>query len=215
MKIDAGVASIGGAAASIGAAFGGSKLAWSRQKRMMQKRHQWEVADLRAAGLNPILSAGGAPSMASPQAPQIPDLQKVGDQAIKSRQNKAERSRMKVQRRQMGVAMEQARSQIGLNTASALRQAADAGLSMAQTGLVNLQYPRAALDASIAGSASGQVAAQTGVWAPHVQAVAQILGALGIGRMAFRSAAPGAAKPTNRNIERNYRIDSSGQWEKR
>lgn len=28
-------------------------------KTMMQSRHQWEVDDLRAAGLNPILSAGG------------------------------------------------------------------------------------------------------------------------------------------------------------
>jgi len=44
-----------------------SKLAWSRTKRMMQNRHQWEVNDLRAAGLNPILSAGAAPSMGTPQ----------------------------------------------------------------------------------------------------------------------------------------------------
>lgn len=42
-----------------------SKTAWSRTKRMMKKRHQWEVRDLRKAGLNPILSAGAAPSMGS------------------------------------------------------------------------------------------------------------------------------------------------------
>ena len=29
----------------------------------MKNRHQWEVSDLRKAGLNPILSAGAAPSM--------------------------------------------------------------------------------------------------------------------------------------------------------
>lgn len=33
--------------------------AWSRQKLAAQNAHQWEVADLRAAGLNPILSATG------------------------------------------------------------------------------------------------------------------------------------------------------------
>lgn len=33
--------------------------AWRRQKQAAQSAHQWEVADLRAAGLNPILSATG------------------------------------------------------------------------------------------------------------------------------------------------------------
>lgn len=33
--------------------------AWSRQKFAAQNAHQWEVNDLRAAGLNPILSATG------------------------------------------------------------------------------------------------------------------------------------------------------------
>lgn len=36
-----------------------SRKAWQRQKEAMQNAHQWEVADLRAAGLNPILSATG------------------------------------------------------------------------------------------------------------------------------------------------------------
>lgn len=39
-----------------------SRKAWQRQKEAMQHQHQWEVADLRAAGLNPILSANGGAS---------------------------------------------------------------------------------------------------------------------------------------------------------
>ncbi len=50
-----------------------SKIQWKRTKRMMKNRHQWEVDDLRAAGLNPILSATkGPPSMGSPALMQIP-----------------------------------------------------------------------------------------------------------------------------------------------
>lgn len=55
----------GGAMSTVGSAIG-SALGFSAQdkslrfqKQMAKNKHQWEVADLRAAGLNPILSAGG------------------------------------------------------------------------------------------------------------------------------------------------------------
>lgn len=47
-----GIANVGSSALS--AYFG-----WKHQKEAMKNRHQWEVEDLRNAGLNPILSAGG------------------------------------------------------------------------------------------------------------------------------------------------------------
>lgn len=55
--------------------------AWSRQKQAAQSAHQWEVADLRAAGLNPVLSATGGnganlPSVAVAQTAnsEAPDI---------------------------------------------------------------------------------------------------------------------------------------------
>lgn len=54
-------------------------------REMMQNRHQWQVADMRAAGLNPILSAGGTPSMgASAQAAPSQDPGAAGLQAALS-----------------------------------------------------------------------------------------------------------------------------------
>jgi hypothetical protein len=53
---------VASAAGSIGDLLTGgyfSRKAWQRQKEAMQNAHQWEVEDLRKAGLNPVLSAMG------------------------------------------------------------------------------------------------------------------------------------------------------------
>lgn len=47
-----------------------SSKAWRRQREAAQNAHQWEVEDLRKAGLNPILSAHG--SGASAGAASVP-----------------------------------------------------------------------------------------------------------------------------------------------
>lgn len=54
--------------------------AWRNTKVMMKNRHQWEVEDLIAAGLNPILSAHTAPSMGPSPAPvdRVSPMEVVG-----------------------------------------------------------------------------------------------------------------------------------------
>jgi len=83
------LAALGGAGASIGEtmlnnyyAKANAKQAYERQVRFAQNAHQWEVADLRKAGLNPILSAGGggahAPGVAMAAVPKTQNLWEAG-----------------------------------------------------------------------------------------------------------------------------------------
>lgn len=95
-----------------------------------QHRHQWEVGDLRAAGLNPILSAGGQPPVASGQSAQAstnPYAQQPTD----------------LSRLEFGITAAKAISDIFLNKTMGIKNLADAGLKKAsenevKNGYVNL-----------------------------------------------------------------------------
>lgn len=70
----------GGLLGSVGSFFSqreAAEQAWKRQKKVLQNQVQWRVADLKAAGINPILAAsaglggGGGASVGMAQSPDF------------------------------------------------------------------------------------------------------------------------------------------------
>lgn len=88
------VAAVGGAVLDHTLNSYAARKAYKRNKTMYKNRHQWEVEDLRKAGLNPIMSAmKGAPVGAA--APQASTKGGVGSSAISNALNTAQMDQIK------------------------------------------------------------------------------------------------------------------------
>ena len=120
---------VGSALGVVGGLFGNSSSAKEAEKSRnasayaAQHSHQWEVADLKAAGLNPILSANSGASFSSlPTAQQINPAAGIGDTL-----NSADKIK--------NVDKKIADSTIDLQTQSALNQEKQAGKAIADQHL--------------------------------------------------------------------------------
>lgn len=59
-------------------------------EEQLKNRHQWEVDDLRKAGLNPVLSAGAAPSIGGSAKAEVQDIGEAVNSAMAAKKLSAE-----------------------------------------------------------------------------------------------------------------------------
>lgn len=127
------------------------------QERMRDTQHQAEVKDLRAAGLNPILSSGGSGAAAPAGASYVPK-DEIGpgvSSALQAATVKSEIEQRKAAVAQLDALTKQSDTQAKLNNAAAIKTAVDTmtSESNAKTAAINAQAAASMLPATQAKAA--------------------------------------------------------------
>lgn len=122
-----------GGVANLGSSAVSAYFSWKHQKEVMQNRHQWEVADMRKAGLNPILSAGG--SGASGNAPTIvaPDIAGAMKSGAEASTQRSEKSLKDALEKQTYVQNSALQADAGLKRAQSVAADSSSNLMWSQT----------------------------------------------------------------------------------
>lgn len=142
-----GAAAVGGALSAGGALAAGGQSARAME-RSYKKRYQWQVADLKKAGLNPMLAVmNGAPV---PQSPQFPN---VGEAAVEGAAAAAQgvSSAKLAKETQLNIAFDTnlKNEQAGAAQASARAADATARLNNAEAALKEYRLPYGAKNAEV------------------------------------------------------------------
>ena len=113
--------SLAGGAANLAGSAVSAYFSWKHQKEVIQNRHQWEVEDMRKAGLNPILSAGGSGSPGNAPIIEAPDIAGSAAKAVEASLGRSQEDLIKAQTQQSLSSARQAESQTALNKAEEKR----------------------------------------------------------------------------------------------